>query len=88
MIEVTRLSGSTVVLNADLIEKVEATPDTVVTLTTGACFVVRESVPEVVASVIDYKARIFNPMLGSSDNRSLMVLQGSEMEKTWTLQPR
>ncbi|KJE76591.1 flagellar FlbD family protein [Ferrimicrobium acidiphilum] len=88
MIEVTRLSGSTVVLNADLIEKVEATPDTVVTLTTGACFVVTESVPEVVASVIDYKARIFNPKLGSSDNRSLMVLQGSEMEKTWTLQPR
>ncbi|WP_298210248.1 flagellar FlbD family protein [Ferrimicrobium sp.] len=80
MIEVTRLSGSTVILNADLIEKIEATPDTVITLTTGACFVVRESVSEVIAIVVEYKARIFNPTLAGSDHRSLMVLHGSEME--------
>ena len=80
MIEVTRLSGSTVILNADLIEKIEATPDTVITLTTGACFVVKESVPAVVEIVIEYKARILNPALGSQDHRSLMVLHGSELE--------
>lgn len=55
MIEVTRLSGSTVVLNADLIERVEATPDTVITLVTGGLFVVREPVADVVAKVQGWK---------------------------------
>ncbi|MBX6377915.1 MAG: flagellar FlbD family protein, partial [Clostridia bacterium] len=56
MIEVTRLSGDPVVVNADLIELVEATPDTVVVLTTGKRLVVRESVEEVVRRVRAYRA--------------------------------
>ncbi len=78
MVELTRLSGTTVVLNADLIEKIEATPDTVVTLTTGACFVVRESVPEVISAVVDYKAKIFRPTVSASAHPSLTVLPGVE----------
>jgi flagellar protein FlbD len=80
VIEVTRLSGSTVVLNADLIEKIEATPDTVVTLTTGACFVVRESVAQVVEIIIEYKARIFHLNLANLEHHALVVLHGSELE--------
>ncbi|WP_298386582.1 flagellar FlbD family protein [Ferrimicrobium sp.] len=80
MIEVTRLSGSTVVLNADLIEKIEATPDTVVTLTTGACFVVRESVAQVVEIIIEYKASIFHLNLANLEHHALVVLHGSELE--------
>jgi flagellar protein FlbD len=80
VIEVTRLSGSTVVLNADLVEKIEATPDTVVTLTTGACFVVREPVADVIDLVIAYKARIFCQNPANSDRHALMVLHGSELE--------
>jgi flagellar protein FlbD len=49
MIAVTRLGGSEVVINADLIITVEKTPDTVITLTTGDRIMVRESVEEVVA---------------------------------------
>jgi flagellar protein FlbD len=51
MIYVTRLNYSTVVLNSDLIEHIEATPDTVVTLTTGQRFTVRESLAELIESV-------------------------------------
>lgn len=48
MIELTRLNGSRVVVNALLIERLESTPDTVVTLTTGHKVVVAESTGEVV----------------------------------------
>ena len=43
MIEVTRLNGTTVLINSDLIETVEETPDTVISLTTGRKFIVKES---------------------------------------------
>lgn len=59
MIKVTRLNGSELVLNADLIETVEATPDTVISLTTDHKWVVRESVDEVVARVVEFKRRIY-----------------------------
>jgi len=55
MIKVTRLNGTETVINADLIESVEATPDTVISLTTGHRFVVSESVDEVVARVLAYR---------------------------------
>jgi len=58
MIRVHRLDGSEVVVNADLIETVEATPDTIITLTTGKKLVVRDTVDDVVASVICYKRAI------------------------------
>ena len=47
-------------VNSDLIEFVEETPDTIVTLTTGQKVIVRESVDEVIEKVIDFKKRIFN----------------------------
>lgn len=55
MIKVTRLNGTETVINADLIESVEATPDTVISLTTGHKYVVHESVDEVVARVLAYR---------------------------------
>ena len=42
MIEVTRLNGTTVLINSDLIETVEETPDTVISLTTGKKFIVKD----------------------------------------------
>lgn len=66
MIKVTRLGGKAtlLVINADLIEFVESTPDTVITLTTGDKMVVRESVDEVVARVVAYKRAIFQQLPG------------------------
>lgn len=55
MIKVTRLNGSTFVLNCELIETVEATPDTVITTIHGKKFVVAESVEIIVSRVIKYK---------------------------------
>lgn len=59
MIEVTRLNGRSLVVNAELIESVEATPDTIISLHTGRKFVVREPVDEVVRRVIEYRRSIF-----------------------------
>ncbi|MSV28705.1 MAG: endoflagellar protein [Bryobacterales bacterium] len=58
MIQLTRLNRTPLVLNADLIEFMEATPDTVITLTTGQKLMVRESADEVIAKVIDYRRAI------------------------------
>ena len=55
MIEVTRLNGTTVLINSDLIETVEETPDTVISLTTGKKFIVKESRQEVKNLVKSYK---------------------------------
>jgi len=55
VVRLTRLDGTEVVVSAELIEMLEATPDTVVTLTTGRKLVVRESVDEVVRRVKEYR---------------------------------
>lgn len=62
MIEVTRLKGSAIIINAELIETIEETPDTVITLTSGKKFIVRESGKEVINLVIDYKRKIHTSM--------------------------
>ena len=59
MIKLTRLNKSNLIVNSELIEFVEATPDTIITLTTGQKVIVRESVDEVIDSVIEFKRRIF-----------------------------
>lgn len=67
MIEVTRLKGKKMMINAELIETVEETPDTVITLTNGKKFVVSESAEEVVSLVIGYKRKIFALFLDSGN---------------------
>lgn len=59
MIEVTRLNGIKLTVNAELIERVEELPDTVITLTTGNKIIVKESRQEVKNLVILYKKDIF-----------------------------
>jgi flagellar protein FlbD len=58
MIVVSRLHGSTMALNSDLIERVEATPDTVLTLVDGSRYVVAESLDEVVGKVLAFRASV------------------------------
>lgn len=58
MIQLTRLNGSELGINADLIERVESTPDTVITLIDGTKFVISESTAEVIARIIDFRARV------------------------------
>ena len=58
MIRVTRLNGEGFALNPDLIERVEAHPDTVAFLVDGTKYVVRESVDEVLQEIREYRASI------------------------------
>ncbi len=58
MIIVHRLKGEEFVINANLIETIEANPDTVITLTTEKKFVVREKIPEVLELVKNYHREI------------------------------
>ena len=55
MIRVTRLNGEGFALNPDLIERVEAHPDTVAFLVDGTKYVVRESVDEVLQEIREYR---------------------------------
>lgn len=72
MIEVTKINGVKTTLNAELIEAVEAQPDTVILLATGNRYVVRESVAEVREKVIEYKRKVH------SSGRPVNPLEGYE----------
>ena len=58
MIMLSRLNGLPFALNPDVIERAEATPDTVLTLCDGSKLVIGESVEELVVRVRDYRASI------------------------------
>jgi flagellar protein FlbD len=61
MIRLTRLNHALMVLNSDLIEHIDVTPDTVITLTTGQILRVRETADEVIGRIVDFRRRVFNP---------------------------
>jgi len=73
VIRLTRINHVPLVLNADLIEHVEVTPDTVISLTTGQKFVVLETPEEVIERVIEYRRAINDrpgaPGAGASDGK-------------------
>ena len=60
MITLKKLNGSDIVINAELIETVEAAPDTVITLVTGNRFIVKDSVKDVIAKVAEYRKLVFS----------------------------
>lgn len=63
MIEVTRLNETKLLINAEQIETVEETPDTVITLLSGKKIIVKESRQEIQNLVILYKNKIFSQSL-------------------------
>ena len=58
MITLTRISGSVFALNSDLIERVDSTPDTVITMIDGTKYVVSESLQAVVDAVKAYRGEL------------------------------
>lgn len=58
MIELTRFNGERFVLNADLIEMVESTPDTVIRLLNGKKILVKETVEQVVERALEFAQRV------------------------------
>ena len=59
MINLIRLNGDPIILNAELIETVETTPNTVIMLASGKKWVVKETAEEVVQKIIAYKRLCF-----------------------------
>jgi flagellar protein FlbD len=60
MIHLTRINKLPLVLNADLIEQIESTPDTVIQLTSGQKLIVLESAEEVVRRVVEYRRQLLS----------------------------
>ncbi len=77
MIRLTRLNHVPMIVNADLIEHIDMTPDTIVTLTSGQKFTVLETAEEVVDKVICFRKKLLSP-----DPARLMAKRedGSEAE--------
>lgn len=59
MITLKKLNGMEIVVNADLIETVEKTPDTVITLTNGKKMIVLDSPGELIQKVIEFKKKVY-----------------------------
>ncbi|MDF2472614.1 MAG: hypothetical protein K0R92_53 [Lachnospiraceae bacterium] len=59
MINVTKINNQNITINDDLIETIEETPDTVITLTTGKKLIVKESRQDVINLVKCYKKEIY-----------------------------
>jgi len=59
MIKVTRLNNKEYYINFDLIETIEETPDTVITLRDGKKYVVSESPEEIIEKIIDFKRKCY-----------------------------
>ena len=58
MITVTKINDRDIIVNCDLIELIESTPDTTLTTTTGKKILIRDTVEEVVNKVVAYKGRV------------------------------
>jgi len=59
VIKVTRLNGEEFYINPDLIQYIEKTPDTVITLTNDKKVVVREGIEEIIQRFVAFKRQIF-----------------------------
>ncbi|HEX7715445.1 MAG TPA: flagellar FlbD family protein [Bacillota bacterium] len=66
MIEVRRLNNEELFINPHLIEIIESTPDTVITLTTGKKLVVKDPVADIVERIIRYRRMIAGPTITES----------------------
>ena len=69
MIRLTKFDGQAIVLNADWIQSVETTPDTVITLTTGVKIIVRDHVDKIVEAYIEYKQKTLQPVFEQEKQR-------------------
>jgi len=63
MIKLKRLNEKEFIINCELIEFIEETPDTVITLTTGRKVLVKESIEEIINKVITYKRQVYSNIL-------------------------
>ncbi len=68
MITLHRLNNSEIVINCNLIESLEATPDVVITLQNDKKIIVKEKVDEIINSIIEYQRKVFKNAIRISAN--------------------
>ncbi|HBU75020.1 MAG: flagellar FlbD family protein [Ilumatobacteraceae bacterium] len=66
MIKITRLNGASFVLNPDLLERLEAHPDTVVHLVSGETYIVKESIADIISMIRSYRSSLIAEALVAS----------------------
>ncbi len=81
VIKVTRLNGEEFYVNSDLIEFIEKTPDTVLTLTTGRKIVVKEDIPEIIKRITVFRGTLVRASLNLEENAEPEVEGKQELEK-------
>jgi len=67
VIKLTRLNNREITVNADQVEFLESTPETIVSMATGRKVVVKEPVEEVVRRIVEYRARVL-PVVRATAN--------------------
>lgn len=68
MIELTRINGTKLMINPDMIETMEETPDTVITLNNGHKYIVSEKTEQIKEYIIGFKRQIFDNLLSLNQN--------------------
>lgn len=56
MITITRINDTELTINCDLIETIESTPDTTITMTTGRRIIAKESIADIIDKIIVFKS--------------------------------
>ncbi len=69
MILLTKINNAPIALNSDLIEFIEETPDTVITLTNNDRIVVRERMTEIIGKIVDFRRMISDCVVAEAENR-------------------
>ncbi len=75
MIHLTRLNQIPFVVNSDLVEQIEMTPDTVITLTTGQKFMVRENADEVIQRIVQFRRSLLGDLAARACDGDLRQAQ-------------
>jgi flagellar protein FlbD len=75
MIRLTRLNGSSIALNSDLIKFVENAPDTVITLINGEKMIVRESTEDLIQKLVEFRRSVLAglPTVGTDHNAAIAL---------------
>lgn len=71
MIKVTRLNNSEIVINADLIEFIESSPDTIISLTDGKKIMVKETPDEIIDRVAGFRRMASGNIKSSDKNKTI-----------------
>lgn len=75
MIEVTKLNKKKFILNCELIESVEATPDTVIHLRNGKRYIVEEDPKTILKLTIEYKRNLYRGLIAPPQNPDIDVIE-------------